>query len=377
MKSRSRIISFVGFFFFFTTIFSSNILPKIDGISFCIADLKFDGKMIKILEFGDGAESMFAGHDALYGCGTIWKEFWKDLSGYGIPIWFVGNNSRSLGVDVLEEHGGSCVQSVARLIPLLKSDMNLRGINDPKNYKGIVFIKRPHQELAISGVSKMYPNLIVVNKKVHMHVANKQRTNFLFQGDSFLEQFRPACLVYPKKYSNRLASSIIESFDREVYVIKPTDSSRGRGVVFSTKQELDQTLKILFSDKIALSEMSRVCPFSFGFWQAHRGKNFLVEEYVPSKIVTPRNGKSYDATMRLVFTAHSVDKKIETHILGAYWKLPSKSLSDSGSLTEKHRSNIHNTSNLGSFKVSKQDLKKVLELFCPMVEKIYKKMLDS
>lgn len=348
---------------------------KIDDISFCIADIKFDGENIKILEFGDGAESMFAGHDALYGSGSIWKKFWHDLAQYKMPIWFVGNHGRSLGVDVLEKLGGQCIQSVPRLVPKINQDMQAQNIRYASGYQGIVFVKRAFQERAVAGLRKKYLNLTFVNQIAHQHVVNKHRTNLLFQEDKALRSFRPACKSCSKKYSSRLAQSIIESFNRDIYVIKPTDSSRGRGVIFTTKDELDTTLRILLQDQWALNRVGKEYPYSYGFWQVDKARNFMIEEYVPSKPITV-DGKNYDATMRLVFTAHCVDKKIAVHILGAYWKLPSKALSENGSLTEKHRSNIHNTSHAGSAKVSGHDLKIVSELFCPMMEKVYQKMLD-
>ncbi|MCA9508924.1 MAG: hypothetical protein KC505_10935, partial [Myxococcales bacterium] len=59
-------------------------------VSFCMADVKFDGENLKILEFGDCAESMFTGYNTLYGKGAVWAEFWRYLKKFRVPIWYVG-----------------------------------------------------------------------------------------------------------------------------------------------------------------------------------------------------------------------------------------------------------------------------------------------
>ena len=58
-------------------------------ISFCIADIKFDGKNIKICELGQGSRSRFKGYDALYGKGKVWTAFWEYLAKFQKPFWIV------------------------------------------------------------------------------------------------------------------------------------------------------------------------------------------------------------------------------------------------------------------------------------------------
>lgn len=50
-----------------------------DDIAFCIADLKFADKKLKILEFGGGQRSGFKGFRLLYGEGKMWGNVWRYL----------------------------------------------------------------------------------------------------------------------------------------------------------------------------------------------------------------------------------------------------------------------------------------------------------
>lgn len=347
-----------------------------DDIAFCIADTKFDGKNLKILELGDSALSMFKGHDALYGRGSVWAAFWNYLTQFNIPIWFVGSHGKSMAVDVLERLGGKCVLSVTRLQGDVKLDMVARGIRRPKEHKGIVFVRRAYQRPYVEMMIKKFPSFVFVNEAAHNVVMNKYQTDKLFHDDKTLREFRPACKVCKKRYAPNLAQSIIDEIKSPVYVIKPTDGSRGRGIIFVTKDELDQTLKIILQDRAALRKMSKELPHTYGFWLFNRAERFLVEAYVPSKTVTVK-GKEYDPTLRLVFSAHRMNGEITVDVHCAYWKLPGKALSEDGSLTEKHRSDVHSTALISSMKVAPEDLQKVKDLFCPMMAKVYKRMLNQ
>ena len=352
---------------------SKGLLP--DDISYCIADIKFDGENIKVLEFGDSGQSLFNGHDALYGRGSVWNKFWSYLSEFKLPVWYVGHAGKSTGSDALARIGGQYVQSVVRLNGKIEEAARAQGLQNLKNYKGIVFARRgEHQRTAIDAMKRKFPQLIFVNESVHDKVINKRETELLFRDDQTLIPYRPACKVCNKRYTPSLAASIIDAVKSDVLVIKPIDGSRGRGVVFVTKDELDITLRTILYDKVALKKMCNQQPYCYGFWLFGEAKSFMVEEYIPSKPVTV-NGQMYDATMRLVFATHRINGKVGVNILGAYWKLPAKALDQDGTFVDKHRSDIHGTTSVGSAKVNAQDLKTVSALFCPMMEKVYNKIL--
>lgn len=345
-----------------------------DNIAFCIADVKYDGKNLKILEFGDCAESMFSGYNALYGKGAMWSLFWKHLAQFKLPLWYVGSSKNSMGLSTLKKLGGTCVASMTALHSKIKEEAKAFRKTGAKDSSGIVFVKSSYTKAGMRLLKKNFPSLIFVNNKVRHHVRNKCNTEFLFRGDSFLKAFRPACKVCSKKCPPGLSESIIHELKSDTYVIKPTDGSCGRGIVFVPKKELNAMLESLFKDRSALLNMKQKNSHTFGFWTMDRSTHFLVEEYVPSKILTIA-GKPYDPTMRLVFTMSSIGDNINITILGAYWKLPAKSLIEKSTLTERHRSDVHSSAPVNSVKVDHNDFEHVSQMFTPVMEKIYKRIL--
>ena len=60
-----------------------------------------------------------------------------------------------------------------------------------------------------------------------------------------------------------------------------------------------------------------------------------MQAYAPSKKIIVR-GKSYDPTMRVFFFSSHNAGIASVIPIGAYWKIPAKSLDEVGTLTEKH-----------------------------------------
>ena len=96
-----------------------NKLPA--DVSFCIADLKFDGQSLKICELGTCTWSYFKGHEKLYGDGKIWQGMWRHLGQFRIPIWYIGDapssefKKREVGYTTFTEAGGSVVDKLETL----------------------------------------------------------------------------------------------------------------------------------------------------------------------------------------------------------------------------------------------------------------------
>jgi hypothetical protein len=356
---------------FITSASAAAQVPR--DIAFCIADVKYDGKNLKILEFGDCAESMFTGYNALYGNGAIWHSFWKYLAAFKAPLWIVGGDQKFIGLSSFKKFGGKRVLSMNALSLAIDKDKNQRNSSEPA---GIVFIKSAYSQPSMALLKRKFPSLIFINKKVRRHVIDKYRTNLLFQNDNDLKKFRPGCKVCKKKYTPGLAQSIINELKANTYVIKPTHGSCGKGVIFVKKHELDGMLRALLENRSDLRIMRNKDVRMFDFWLIDKTPHFLVEEYAPSKILTIA-GKPYDPTMRLIFAMNSTGEKIKIDILGAYWKLPGKSLAAKNTLTQKHRSDVHSSAPVNSVRVCSDDLEHVSEIFKPMMEKIYRRMLKS
>lgn len=357
----------------FTSATSASVQVPRD-IAFCIADVKYDGKNLKILEFGDCAESMFSGYNALYGNGSMWSLFWKYLAQFKLPLWYVGSSKNSMGLSTLKKIGGKCVASMTALHEKIRKEAQTFRNQEAHKYSGIVFVKSSYTKASIELLRRNFPSLIFVNKRVRHHVVNKYRTHVLFKGDTDLKKFRPQCKVCGKNYAPGLAQSIINEFKSDTYVIKPTDGSCGKGIVFVRKNELAAMLQSLFQDSSALAKMRQKSWHTFGFWTTDRSSHFIVEEYVPSKILMI-DGKPYDPTMRIVFAMNFSGENIKIDILGAYWKLPGKPLTANNSLTEKHRSDVHSSASVNSVKVNSDDFEHISQMFKPMMKKIYLRIL--
>lgn len=370
-------MTFILFFLiFFLSIgnysFAGDLTIVPDDISFCIADVKFDGENLKILEFGDCAESMFSGYDELYGVGAVWIEFWKYLKRFNLPIWYVGKSHKFLALDSFRKLGGNIIPSISSLRTKIQKQFQLEKLDI--NQAGIVFLKKQIQLASTLAIKRKFPSLVFINQLSRQHVISKYRTDLLFKSSGSVKNFRPRCLICPRKYSPDLAQSIIKKIDVPVYVIKPLGASCGRGVIFVEKDNLDQMLYTIFKNRPVLRKLARENNHTFGFWISTTSHNILIEEYVPSK-PTIVGGKPYDATMRLVFAMSLINGATSVDVLAAYWKLPAKSLIDKGSLNEKHRSDVKSSASVCSVKVSDSDFQRASILIKYVMQHTYVKML--
>jgi len=371
---------------FFIYIFTLTLLPSPlhakrlknkEDISCMIIDFKFDGKTIKILEFGRLEMSRLEGHEQLYGQGKIWKKLWKYLHRFDLPIWYVGrkftDDKTIRQFDYLEKLGGSyhrnfsTVETDPTFIKLAKSKIKTpKGI---KNYKGIL-IDKFHKGSKLKNLKKEYPDFIVINSRSVDYCANKYKASQLFEMTK-LDKYKPTWKAYPSTYSPTLANEIVKDLQCDTVVIKPLSSSKGKGVIIVDKQNLDKTLKKIFTNREALRTEKDV---AFNYWADYNRDIFLVECFEQSKPVCVEK-KEYDATMRtIVIMAH--DKgKTTFKTIGFYWKLPIKSLSKEGTLLEKHKSKIKK-GKTSSAKVSKKDRKKIIRILKKIMPKLYRKMLE-
>lgn len=378
------------FFFAYILLFLSFEMAKTevhkipDDVAFCIADLKFTDKKLKILEFGGGQRSGFKGFRLLYGEGKMWGNVWRYLSQFQLPIWDIecqSNcqvNRNEIATDLFLALGGqkaSCSDDMLTKILKAKSWQHDEGTDNLSDYKALVISRMKigrFADLKLE-IEKRFPGAIFVGNSSNEYVFNKVATNNLFQNDSDLKQFRPACKVCEKKYAPELAQSIINEIQAEVYVIKPVDAYQGDGVIFTRRNELDKVLRLILGDVESLKKDASL-EKDFLYWQKDQNTTFLVEEYVPSKKVMVK-GKPYDPTMRVVFGMHLLDGKIYINILGSYWKLPVKPLTAQGTFTKLHKSNIYQGNRTRSAPVSTHDAKNVYKIMRHILKKVYYKML--
>jgi len=365
-------------------IFCLNELVDVSGL---IVDLKYDGKSIKILEFGNIISSKLSGHETLYEKGVtgesiIWERFYRYLSNLSPNVWCVGKNldpNRAVYINFqkLIRLGGYYCSAV----DLLKQDQFFNELSDTisndlcvdlQNCNGII-INTGHRLL--KGICKdlnlMFPGFIFLNHAAFNYGESKDCACNLFDSCE-LRQFRPKWKIYDARYSQNLIEKINNDFESDLLVIKPLNASRGQGVIILSKRDLSKTLKMIFTKK---RRMKKFKNDSFNFWAKYREKKFLIEEFRESKYITV-DGKQYDGTMRVVFVLSYHKKNIDLSFLGEYWKLPVKHISQKGTLNEKHKSKVDcKRRPLSVAKVSKEDAEHVKSLLSDVLPILYKKML--
>lgn len=351
-------------------------------IGFGIADIKYSENAIKILEFGEGPRSKFEGYDQLHGAGSIWKQIWEWLFELHPKIFYIDTymtnraEEERINLDYFKQRGGRVFKNIRQLIN--SSDFKRARNNDFKrtqlisDYSGVVMFRHqnPSNE-TIAAFKKQYPEFIVFDAGIASFVNNKQKTDSLFTEEPF-KQFRPHAQCYEKAYSPELVENILTDFPEEILVIKPLNSCKGNGVIITHRNDLDETLQMILqkTQGIELSDDT-----SYSYWTHDRNKTFLIESYEPSRPLE-FEGKTYDATLRIVYALMLHAGAITVRILDGYWKLPFKAQEEEGTLTEKAKSKI-NTSRHSSCILSEEDRIVVGSKFMEFMPQLYKKMLTN
>jgi hypothetical protein len=304
-----------------------------EDITCQIVDLKYDGKNIKILEFGDFFRAGFYGYFKLFEPEIIPKRMYNYLKQqFGLPIFHVGKlGSIGAGRGLI----GRFTESIYTLKkdPVFKKLIRQKTNGDQKI--GIVGIPHhPIQKNAILTFKKDYPQFIVINDVATHFVDDKHKTALLFNTPE-LQQYRPLWKTYKKRYSSTLAQTIINDFKSvNTFVIKPICGNRGRGILMVDKHQLDETLHTILTNK---RQLLKIKDDSYSWWYHDKKDDFLVEEYAASKPIA-YNGKKYDGTIRMVFVLSKHEEAIQLTFLAGYWKLPFYSLDDKMSLTDRLKS---------------------------------------
>ena len=330
--------------------------PYPDDISFCIADLKFDGEKIKICELGQSFTSTFKGYDKIYGRGQMWTKFWHLMGSLNYPLWFFSSNylKKEFAPDAFEKTGGH----TARILNELK----------PASPKFILIARGKSDDLRI--IKQRYPDCIVVDAATKKFVSNKYETGRLFE-DQNLAPYKPQFTLVPKNYTPTLAYDITKKIASPFLVIKPTNASLGRGIVIIEPQQLDAILRIVLKQKSSYKQDTQ----SLSYWESDHEKFFIVEEFVPSKTIYVDN-KPYDPTMRVAFVLFNHNGVMQINFLDAYWKLPAQALNERGSITQRHKSHIESGKQC-SAPVDTHDFEIVKEQLSLLLPQIYLKILSQ
>ena len=382
-----RVHVFVFFMTLFITFFSSASCLKFfsfpveettpEDISFIIIDLKYNNNQIKILEFGEGQRSCFLGYDKLYGLGMMWANFWRYLSTFNLPFWYVGpsliQNVRygKMATHIFELNKGQYVE----FLGCLQSNNYFKKTEEGNMKTSNIIVMKKNRMVSdkmLKKFRKQHSKTLFVNSHTGPHVSNKYKTSCLFRDNADLQQYVPKTKRYKKGFSKQLIETINQDFaQHNRLVIKPESSANGWGIIIFDKKDLEETLITIFNtDKKKLKKSDND---SYCWWGKEDNKTFLVQEFVTSKKLAIK-GKEYDPTMRVVCGLSCKDNNMSGHFLGWYWKLPAHDLSEDVSLTNRYKSKV-SEDHVSSVSVEEIDILSVINILSKIIPTIYLSIL--
>lgn len=339
---------------------------KLD-VSFGIADIKYDNGALKILEFGEGTRSMFSGYDSIYGVGEMWRNIWDFLSQQNRSLYFVDKDlttpaaRRTVAYTRLATHRGVGCAALHTLL------------NHPRftpNTPSLTIIRHetahaPH----LQQFAQIFPETLICNAAIAPFVNNKKQSDQLFSGT--LRQFRPWALTINKQAVHNAIPAILQACPAAAFVIKPLASCKGNGVLFASRENLAATLQTILQP--AQRGPKTLSP-NEAFWRHDKNTELIIESCETSKAVLVE-GAPYDATLRVVYGLAHTPQRIQSSILGMYWKLPTTPLNQKGSLQDKKLSHI--SGGTCAAPVLTEDAAAITAIVQPLLAQIYDQMISS
>jgi len=337
-----------------------------EDISCLIADIKYDGNTVKILELGNVISSTLSSHESIWGEDIIWKRFYDYLEKLNCKLFCIGRpkepeDATFIAFEKLHTFGALRFDTIEQLA---KQQIIFN------NYQGLLTFQDHSPTLKkYKSLEEKFPGFLVLNNIAHYFATNKFKTCLLFHNKE-LSKFRPRWKIYPKKYSKSIVQKIKNDFESDVLVIKPINSTLGRGVIIINKEDLDETLQTIFTKP---EKIKYLRDESYSYWAEDSNIIFLVESCEKSKLLTIEN-KKYEAKMRVAFVLSCKDGKINLKFLGSYWKAAYRPIDAIGTLTEKYKSKSGDSNK--SIKVSCEDTKQVQEILSHVLPKMYIQMME-
>lgn len=349
-------------------------------ISYLFADLKFDGKSLKVCEFGQATRAGCPLSKVIINdqeetlTSPYWGGFWNYLKGFKVPVWYVGDQKKIEIWELLHTRG-----HYAESLRAIKKDPLFKKIRTKKRslranhvgFAGVVVLGHDYPPRKMRVLKKQSPGILFVNDRTGRFASNKNLMNPLF-AHLGLTDYKPRCGLYSKKYSPDLTQKIKDDLKADLFIIKPINSQQSRGVIMIQAQDLNDTLRLILSDSQSLQTAEHR---SLQYWSTDTNDSFIVEQYVPSKSITV-DGKEYDPTMRLVFCLQYERGLITLHVIGGFWKIPLKPLDEPGTLTEHHVTIPFAGEKYVGIPISPCDMHGAKELLAAMLVPLYSHILD-
>lgn len=345
-----------------------NNLCALADLSFIVIDLKYNKDQgVKICEMQPGSYSRFSGADAFGAVNVVPKAYCELLAKHQVPVYF----THPLFSKTKEEfinYGWRSVHSIDNLI----SKISDAPIGDPDNLSNFqCFFFSLNADPIIQRYPSNFPQILFLDRAILPFSQNKYVMNCLFDSDEETKQLRPHWKCYRKGISNALVNAITNDFPGTLIVIKPLQSTMGRGVIILEKKDLKTTLDYIFnSDKeTLLSDMER----SYSHYAVDSSDYFIVEEFVHSDpLYLGPNNLPYDCTMRIMAVLSYHQHAANIVFLTEYWYSPNKPIDPTYTLIQSHKAK-------GTFfcKVDPKVTQEVKQQLRSSILKIYQKMLDQ
>jgi hypothetical protein len=364
-------------------------IPLPADISFACADIKYKDGSLKFCECGDGiymslrTAQVTLNNHVQRAVAPYWGIFWHYLAQFNMPIWLVGDGSQenALAIRTLKILGGQYVKNLSQLRRNQLFDTlctkNFAQHSAIQHYHGIIVFRsgseRGRDGKAIKDFKRKHPEFIYVNNIARPYIIRKDNTNNLFF-DAHLNHLIPEFNTYSSTYSPELTRQIFNDFDAQWLIIKPVFSSLAFGVNLIDKNNIDDFLKLILSNK---NEISRNTPRGLSYWRRNSPSHFFVSAYAPSKTIYKDN-LPYDPTMRIVFMMSHNNGTLNITVIAGFWKIPLQSLAGKeGSLTDKHVTIAHSGAYYTGILIDPKDWRNIKEILDTNLPMLYQTMLEK
>ncbi len=329
---------------FFSLISLGASIPA--DMSFIVIDLKYnqnDG--VKVCEIQQGLGCVFYGVEHIEGKKNAFGEIFCDyLFPYFQRNWYVRPRISPEITSILKKNSNwtrlfSFDEVVTKQEIKKYAQTKVKDPSSLSSYHGLVI---SHYKLISESALKKVKGLIVMNRAFlpifgSELFSDKRLMSELFDKDERLRKIKPKWKSYNKGYSEELIEQINQDFPGDIIVIKPRVGLQGRGIAIIRKEELPAILEYVFS---GVTELADDPDPTYNWWAQDSFSDFIVEEFIESDpILAPHlSDDYYDGTMRVPVILTYDRGEIQVHCLYMWWKLPTRTLSEECSLTDKHKS---------------------------------------
>ena len=356
-------------------------------ITFAIADLKYDHGKFKIIECGNATYSGFRKHPLYINnkkcqiTAPYWDIVEHTLNTYNVPLYFIGGRPHRdfhYFANTLNNKNFRSFETATNLS--LISTSTTKSLTNPKNireYEGIIIQKFPNRKQQNSSsfveFKKKYPTFLLVNGNSTHYFHHKDATYALFN-DAGVGSYVPRYARYPTRYDKNLAATIIRDLaPSSMFIIKPVDQARARGVGLVSAANLDAHLQCIFG----VGPVEKNDEKSVGYWRTSKDTHFLASEFVPSQTIMYHD-KIYHPTLRIAFLMTHETGIININIMSGYWKIPPAALeNEQASLSDRYITDPDRMQPDGFLLIEQDDLKTMKAVVAPVLAQAYKIILEK